>query len=73
MRTGAALMRGRSNWSSREQAARKLREPIDAGDTVSVPVPVHVSGDRKGMPLSVAVRPPDHADRDSVYGKLTLG
>ncbi|MDJ1131210.1 hypothetical protein [Streptomyces iconiensis] len=59
-----------SDWLNKDAAAARLLAPLGEGESVAVPV--RVSGDTKGMPVTVEVKPPDDEYRDTAYWQLTL-
>ncbi|MEU6487190.1 hypothetical protein [Streptomyces sp. NPDC046887] len=59
------------NWTNREESADALIPPLAEDDKRTVPV--RLRADRKGVPVTVEVRPPGPAYRDAAYFRLTLG
>ena len=59
-----------SDWLGSEEALDALRAPLRADETRTVPL--RVTGDTKGMAITVEVMPQDDEYRDTVYWHLTL-
>ncbi|MCK8678778.1 hypothetical protein [Streptomyces lichenis] len=59
------------NWTNQDESADALLPP--PAEDEERPVPVRLRSDRKGVPVTVEVRPADPGYRDAAYCRLTLG
>ncbi len=62
---------GTSDWLDFREAERLLGRPL--AEDGKRDVPVRVTASRKGLPLTVEVRPPHRSYREAAYWQLTLG
>ncbi|MFD3513802.1 hypothetical protein [Streptomyces sp. NPDC058657] len=59
------------NWANDAQVARELLPPLEPGENVTVPI--HVTGARRGTPVTVEVEPQSAGYRPGASWEFTLG